>query len=133
MVPSVIVPEEWVSLINPKHSEASRITAKLGAYSNMIACSDPDHFVAPRRNGNAVLEGPPSTADAWCFGNASAFPVCQAEKSLVIMGRADLALGRYVRRMDLVAAFAQADFAHVTSIRFISFSLNTGLRFRETH
>jgi len=29
MVPSVIVPEEWVSLINPKHSEASRITAKL--------------------------------------------------------------------------------------------------------
>lgn len=29
MVPSVIVPEEWVSLINPRHSEASRITAKL--------------------------------------------------------------------------------------------------------
>ncbi len=29
MVPSVIVPEEWVSLINPKHSEASRITAKV--------------------------------------------------------------------------------------------------------
>lgn len=28
MVPSVIVPEEWVSLINPKHSDASRITAK---------------------------------------------------------------------------------------------------------
>ena len=29
MVPSVIVPEEWVSLINPKHSQASRITAKV--------------------------------------------------------------------------------------------------------
>ena len=29
MVPSVIVPEEWVSLINPKHSEASMITAKV--------------------------------------------------------------------------------------------------------
>lgn len=29
MVPSVIVPEEWVSLINPKHLEASRITAKV--------------------------------------------------------------------------------------------------------
>ena len=29
MVPSVIVPEEWVSLINPRHSEASRITAKV--------------------------------------------------------------------------------------------------------
>ena len=29
MVPSVIVPEEWVSLINPKHPEASRITAKV--------------------------------------------------------------------------------------------------------
>jgi hypothetical protein len=29
MVPSVIVPEEWVSLINPKHAEASRITATL--------------------------------------------------------------------------------------------------------
>jgi len=29
MVPSVIVPEERVSLINPKHPEAPRITAKL--------------------------------------------------------------------------------------------------------
>ena len=29
LVPSVIVPEEWVSLINPKHSAASRITAKV--------------------------------------------------------------------------------------------------------
>lgn len=28
MVPSVIVPEEWIALINPKHSEASRIKAK---------------------------------------------------------------------------------------------------------
>ena len=29
MVPSVIVPQEWGSLINPKHPEASRITAKV--------------------------------------------------------------------------------------------------------
>ncbi len=29
MVPSVIVPEEWASLINPRHTEASRITAKV--------------------------------------------------------------------------------------------------------
>ena len=29
MVPSVIVPEEWVSLINPKHPESSKISAKL--------------------------------------------------------------------------------------------------------
>lgn len=29
MVPSVIVPEEWASLINPRHSEASKITAKV--------------------------------------------------------------------------------------------------------
>src|SRR3990172_3672679 len=29
MVPSVIVPEERVSLINPKHPETSRITAKV--------------------------------------------------------------------------------------------------------
>ena len=28
MVPSVIVPEEWVTLINPGHPDASRITAK---------------------------------------------------------------------------------------------------------
>jgi RES domain-containing protein len=27
MVPSVIVPEEWASLINPQHHEASKITA----------------------------------------------------------------------------------------------------------
>ena len=29
MVPSVIVPEEWVSLINPRHPETSKITAKV--------------------------------------------------------------------------------------------------------
>ena len=29
MVPSVIVPEEWASLINPRHPEASRINAKV--------------------------------------------------------------------------------------------------------
>jgi len=29
MVPSVIVPEEWVSLINPAHPDASTITAKV--------------------------------------------------------------------------------------------------------
>jgi RES domain-containing protein len=29
MVPSVIVPEEWVSLINPGHPDASTITAKV--------------------------------------------------------------------------------------------------------
>ena len=29
MMPSVIVPEEWIALINPKHSEASRIKAKV--------------------------------------------------------------------------------------------------------
>lgn len=29
MVPSVIVPEEWVSLINPRHPEAPKITAKV--------------------------------------------------------------------------------------------------------
>jgi len=29
MVPSVIVPEEWASLINPGHPAASRITAKV--------------------------------------------------------------------------------------------------------
>ena len=28
-VPSVIVPEEWVALINPAHSDASKITAKV--------------------------------------------------------------------------------------------------------
>ena len=28
MVPSVIVPEEWVTLINPRHAATSRITAK---------------------------------------------------------------------------------------------------------
>jgi len=29
MVPSVIVPEEWVSLINPKHPDAPKISAKV--------------------------------------------------------------------------------------------------------
>lgn len=29
MVPSVIVPEEWASLINPRHSEAPKIAAKV--------------------------------------------------------------------------------------------------------
>ena len=29
MVPAVIVPEEWASLINPRHPEASKITAKV--------------------------------------------------------------------------------------------------------
>jgi RES domain-containing protein len=29
MVPSVIVPEEWVSLINPRHPDAAAITAKV--------------------------------------------------------------------------------------------------------
>ena len=29
MVPSVIVPEEWASLINPRHGEARKITAKV--------------------------------------------------------------------------------------------------------
>ena len=29
MVPSVIVPEEWASLINPRHPEAPKITAKV--------------------------------------------------------------------------------------------------------
>ena len=29
MLPSVIVPEEWISLINPKHPKASRIKAKV--------------------------------------------------------------------------------------------------------
>jgi RES domain-containing protein len=29
MVPSVIVPEEWASLINPRHAEARKITAKV--------------------------------------------------------------------------------------------------------
>jgi RES domain-containing protein len=29
MVPSVIVPEEWVCLINPRHGEAPKVTAKV--------------------------------------------------------------------------------------------------------
>jgi len=29
MVPSVIIPEEWAALINPKHVEAAKITAKV--------------------------------------------------------------------------------------------------------
>lgn len=29
MVPSVIVPEEWASLLNPQHPDSSRITAKV--------------------------------------------------------------------------------------------------------
>jgi len=29
MVPSVIIPEEWAALINPKHAEAAKITAKV--------------------------------------------------------------------------------------------------------
>lgn len=29
LVPSVIVPEEWTSLINPRHSEASKISANV--------------------------------------------------------------------------------------------------------
>ncbi len=29
LVPSVIVPEEWVSLLNPKHPDASKISANV--------------------------------------------------------------------------------------------------------
>jgi RES domain-containing protein len=39
LVPSVIVPEEWVSLINPKHLDASAITAsvvRLFEYSRLF-------------------------------------------------------------------------------------------------